>query len=115
MPLASWSEVAEVVLMQPPGEDIHLLRGALPSPRSAGFGRSFGLPKRGCLLQYRRATGDGGCVHVRQYKHHFEVHYDRVDPRRRPFAHWWVDIKGGPFSMTGTLVALATAIVLRLR
>ena len=41
----------------------------------------LGLPK-GSIKQYRLDT-----MHIREYKDGFEVHWDKVDPRKDPVGH----------------------------
>ena len=41
----------------------------------------LGYPK-GSIRQYRLGT-----MHIREYKEGFEVHWDKVDPRKDPLGH----------------------------
>jgi hypothetical protein len=42
--------------------------------------------KKGSIKQYRH-----GNLHIREYKNHYSVHYDKIDPRNDPIGHVMVD------------------------
>lgn len=95
MAWAQWDAVEHLVLMQPPGKDVHLLKAALDHPLEADMDKAIGLPKGGSFKHYRRRVRGVSCLHVREYARHYEVHWDRLDPRLRPLGHWWHDVRGG--------------------
>lgn len=57
----------------------------------------LGLPK-GSIKQYRLDT-----MHIREYKDGFEVHWDKVDPRKDPVGHL---VKDAPEYLAAGLAAV---------
>ena len=112
-PVTAWDIVESMVLAQPAGRDLRVAKVDLPDPGMAGMRRALGIPK-GTLRHFRRPVRGVSCMHVREYGDHYEVHWDRHDPRRRPFAHWWGDIRGGKVSLPATLLAAAGVTLLLL-
>lgn len=102
---ACWDAVERLVLAQPAGRDLHLIKAALPHPTEGGLDRAMGIPKGGSFRHFRRTVMERSCLHVREYRDHYQVHWDRTDPRLAPLAHWWGDVRGG--KVTAVLGALA--------
>jgi|GEM_PF-5090170 hypothetical protein len=53
-----------------------------------GFVETYLGNPRCSIVQYRHPSG----VHVREYSGHYEVHLDRVDPRRDSLGHLLLDV-----------------------
>lgn len=98
MAWTDWDAVERLVLAQPAGKDVHLLKSALPHP-SKDMDKAMGLPKGGSFKHFRRTVRGQSCLHVREYPRHYEAHWDRLDPRLRPVGHWWHDVRGGKSSL----------------
>ena len=63
--------------------EISISKEVLPSLEEYGFAETVLGDPKGCLRQYRNATG----LHAREYSDRFVVHKDQVDPRTDPVGH----------------------------
>jgi hypothetical protein len=102
----SWKTVIQQVRTLPSGRDLEVAKDAVVHPRDAGFERHVGLPF-GTFGDFRRATADGGCIHVREETDRYLVHWDKVDPRRDLIEHGRQD---APHLYLGAAAAIGALI-----
>ena len=67
-----------------------MAKAGVGHPGHAGFQRHYGWPQ-GQVEDWRLATSDGRSIHAREYATHFDVHWDRRDPRLDLLAHVALD------------------------
>jgi len=65
------------------GDSFHISKEVLPSLEGFDFIETVLGDPDGSLRQFRNSTG----IHVREYEDYFEVHKDRIDPRKDPIGH----------------------------
>src|SRR3984893_14486985 len=82
-------------------EGLSISKKVLNDLEGFGFDETILGDSRGSLRQYRNARG----VHVREFRDHFEIHVDEIDPRTNPLGHL---ISDSP----ETLVAFAATSIL---
>jgi hypothetical protein len=82
-------------------ESFFISKEVLPSLEGLGFAETILGDPDGSLRQFRNATG----IHIREYEDYFEVHKDRIDPRKDPLGHL---IRDSP----ETILALGAASII---
>ena len=75
----SWGDVTRAVLNLPEHKDLKVMKWSVPHPLEAGFREGLGDPV-GQKANYRLALPNGRGLHVKEYDHHYLIHWDRVDP-----------------------------------
>jgi hypothetical protein len=83
----TWSELIKSVQRLPPHVDLLIHKSIVDEPWLFGFRKSLMAWKKGSLRNWRLALPNGRCIHVREYKDHFKIHWDIADPRKNPFKH----------------------------
>jgi hypothetical protein len=68
-------------------DSILISKEVLPSLEGFDFFETLLGDPNGSLRQFRNSTG----IHIREYSDYFEVHKDRVDPRKNPLGHLLID------------------------
>jgi hypothetical protein len=107
--VASWNELIRSVQQLPPHVDLSIKRAQVEEPRHFGFRKSVGW-KKGSLRNWRLALPNGRCIHVREYRDHFKIHWDIADPRKNPFKHLVYDTRRLYNSIKIMFVFTTTAI-----
>jgi len=124
-----WTNVIKRVLSLKPHKDLYIEKRRVTHPLYAGFRHSIGEPK-GQIADYRLRLINGRSIHVREYKDHYRVHWDIVDPSVNPLLHlkydaphWYnilistIGVAGGLLTQKGLhygLMAWAAGFVLSL-
>jgi hypothetical protein len=93
--MQTWYSIIKRVLNMPPHKLIIVPIDEVPDPEKEGAVRTIGEYK-GQEADYE-FTLDEGRVHIRKYKDHYEVHWDKVSPLvnaiehlRQDAPHWWI-------------------------
>src|SRR6266516_1976688 len=82
----SWRQQYSTVLWRPVHSEITVSKWDMPSPRQAGVVVSIG-EVAGQIADSRLPLADGREIHVREYQHHYTVHWDKVSAVRNPIGH----------------------------
>jgi hypothetical protein len=92
--MKTWHSIIKRVLKMPPHESIIVPIDEVPDPEKEGAVRTIGEYK-GQEADYE-FTLDERRIHIRKYKDHYEVHWDKVSPLVNPIEHlrqdapyWW--------------------------
>jgi hypothetical protein len=93
--MKTWYSIIKRVLNMPPHKPIIVPIDEVPDPEKEGAVRTIGEYK-GQEADYE-FTLDERRVHIRKYKDHYEVHWDKVSPLvnaiehlRQDAPHWWI-------------------------
>jgi len=81
-----WIAVIQEALAHPAHTDLAVAKGAVPHPTDREFKRGEGKPV-GQQANYRVALPDERGIHVKGYKDHYKVHWDRVAPSQNGLGH----------------------------
>lgn len=84
-------------------EDVRIRSIPEDELRDLGYRRSVGTPK-GQRADYRKPLDDGRGLHVRVYRDHMRVHWDRTAPSVNLLGHLVDDAR--EFALTGGLTLL---------
>jgi hypothetical protein len=77
--VTTWNGLVRVLNNYTPRTIVHLEKGLLPHPRTAGMTSSIGLPE-GQVADYRLVLAGGAGLHVKDFGTHYEAHIDEVHP-----------------------------------
>jgi len=87
----TWERFIGAVLTLDRHDRLRVDADGMPHPEEAGFYRSTGL-SRAPLAHYRRPLSDGRGIHVHVYTAHYELHWDRWDPKVSLVRHLVSDV-----------------------
>ena len=92
--MSGWRYIVWEVLRLPACTDLKVHKYEVVHPLEdpeIPFTRTLGEPK-GQLADYGYTLPDDGRIHIREYRDHYTIHWDHVDPTLSP-RHFWEHIK----------------------
>jgi hypothetical protein len=105
---SEWSDLIKKVQQMPPHVDLLVSRLQVEEPIRFGFRKSVGW-RKGALTNWRLALPSGRCIHVREYRDIFKIHWDIADPRHNPLRHLMYDTRRLYNSIRLTVIFAITA------
>lgn len=104
----TWRMICNKVLNEASArENLTVPKESLPHPEVVGLPSSIGAPK-GQTADYRISCNNGTCVHIREFNHHYKIHWDEKDPSQDPIGHlthdapaWGLALAGGAMLLAG--------------
>jgi len=109
--MISWRILIHKVLKNPPHKDALIPKHIVKDPLEEGFFETLGEPQ-GQMKDYELTLSDGRRIHVREFKDHYKVHWDKMSPRINPIdhlrydaPHWWILILFGVGALAEYLVS----------
>ncbi len=85
-----WEAAITIVLTLPLHARYRVPRHVIDCPTDAGFYTSTGL--QSCKRHYRLPLPDGRGIHVHAHERHYDIHWDRFDPKHSLTRHLIVDV-----------------------
>lgn len=101
----AWDEIESILNNMKFHKCITIKKSEIPLPIiSDGFRESSGEPE-GQLRDIRKTINGTECMHVKQYRDHYKVHRDRVDPICNLVMHFILDAPEVLAGVIGAIVA----------